>query len=263
MRRRTDNVRRLTPTELRRNLRAKSPIRMAAAPPGNYHTPNISVTTTAMLRPKLLDQTYASFQKNLIGLDFKQTSLFLNIDPLPVGGDPNAVVKVAQKYFGNVVYHIATEPNFAKAVKWCWNAADTDYVFHIEDDWLLTETVPIKHLLAKLERPNIFQVVLRAFPEQYGLALVCHLSKRYFYKTFARKLRDDVNPEVQMRLEEPRGLHTGQQWRPLEWLPDEIPIRQNNADWTGKVVLRDLGREWIRGTNCVRPNPHFNTWKVK
>jgi len=40
-------------------------------------------TTTAMVRPHILDRTLGSFSKNLQDVNLKECRLVINIDPLP------------------------------------------------------------------------------------------------------------------------------------------------------------------------------------
>ena len=93
---------------------------------------SLEFCTTATFRPEIIDRTYKSFTDNLLGIDFKISTLYLNVDPIPVG-NTKEVIDVAKKYFGNVVYNIPEEPNFTKAIKWCWSQVKNEYFFNLEE----------------------------------------------------------------------------------------------------------------------------------
>ena len=44
---------------------------------------NINFTTTATVRPDILEKTYKSFTNKLVGIDFSKTTIYINIDLLP------------------------------------------------------------------------------------------------------------------------------------------------------------------------------------
>jgi len=123
----------------------------------------ICFTTTSVGRFDIMDVCYASFVKNLEGVDYKKSTLFLNLDHYDKFGDVDNSIKVAKKYFGEVVYNISEKPNFAKAVKWCWSHNfDTRYVFHLEDDWDLVHNVKVETLVSIMEsKERMFNVRLR------------------------------------------------------------------------------------------------------
>jgi hypothetical protein len=95
----------------------------------------LDFTTTATCRPDILCRTYTSFRDKLVGVEMSRSVLYLNIDPIPDKFLVSEVERIARAFFGRVVTNIAREPNFAKAVKWCWLRPDTEYFFHLEDDW--------------------------------------------------------------------------------------------------------------------------------
>ena len=61
----------------------------------------IDFTTTACVRPWVLDATYKSYSTNLKGIDFKKCTLYINVDPIGNTSQYSAedVVAVAEKYF--------------------------------------------------------------------------------------------------------------------------------------------------------------------
>ena len=79
----------------------------------------LNIITTATVRPKILNNTYDNFKKNInFGEDIK---LIINIDPIGETQkyNQNSVLKIAKKHFKNINYNLSGTPSFSKAVKWC------------------------------------------------------------------------------------------------------------------------------------------------
>jgi len=122
---------------------------------------HITFTTTAMVRPEILEQTYSNFQICL-DIDMKDFNLRLNVDPLPKKKKVDQVITVAKKFFKHVDYNVSTNASFPGAVKWCWGDLNTKYIFHLEDDWELTRRIILSDLYQMLENAkHINQVLLR------------------------------------------------------------------------------------------------------
>ncbi len=108
----------------------------------------IDFTTTSCCRSDLLYKTYKSFVDNFEGVDFKSSTLFLNLDYYNGIGDIEKSIDVAKSFFGSVVYNINRQPNFAKAIKWLWGQKfNTPYVFHLEEDWELISKIKIADMI--------------------------------------------------------------------------------------------------------------------
>lgn len=121
---------------------------------------NLAFSTTACLRPELLQITYESLSK-YINVDLKNFDLIINVDPSPSirNGYQQQVLDICHNYFGNVIYRLPTEPNFCDAVKWCWSF-DYDFLFHIEDDWEFINEIDLYKILS-LFNENVYQVSLK------------------------------------------------------------------------------------------------------
>ena len=216
-------------------------------------------TTTAMARPDIVDKTYSSFSKNLKGIDLKQCSLYINIDPLPDKVNREEVTEVAKKYFKEVHSNYPNKPNFTKALNWVWLNAKTRYIFHLEDDWQLVREVPIEKLMVNFKKHNkLMNVVLRAYKFKYrSCALSPGIFHRRFYKSVAGKLDERINPEIQLR-----GKNFG----------IEMPAPCFGISWYGKVevyskkiVVKDIGRSWLKKSKFKKPKKkgHFINWETK
>jgi len=97
---------------------------------------NIDITTTATLRPSIVERTLWSFWR----LCFKEHNarLILNVDPV---GDERYtqkdIVAIARKYFPKMVVRTPSTASYLSAVKWAWENVETDVFFFLEDDYYL------------------------------------------------------------------------------------------------------------------------------
>ena len=87
----------------------------------------IDITMTGVIRPDILTKTLESIVKNICQ-ERDGFRLIMNIDPIGEPIKPAKVVKVAQRYFDDIVYNIPKTPSFAKAVKWVWQTATAPYI---------------------------------------------------------------------------------------------------------------------------------------
>lgn len=205
---------------------------------------SISFCTTAMARPKVLDRTLNSFTSRLKGLDFNEITYYINIEPLPDPSMREAVIEVAQKYFPTVVANLPEEANFTKAVYWCWNSVETDFLFHLEDDWELTCDVDMGKMLDRFSDKDVQQVVFRAY--KYAYDKMC-LSPSIIRTDFAQRFNFNFNknPEVQLRTDFVESKNVC------------VPHK--------KIVVEDIGRKWIKKTDFKKPDhkSSFTSWEKK
>ena len=239
--------------------------------------PAIDITTTAVNRPEIHDITFSSFTRHLNGVDWSRSTLYINIDPFPPG-DRSECVRVAEKYFGQVVANMPDVPNYTAAYNWVWSHAKTKYILNLEDDWRLKKDVHIGTLLQYFDQiPSLYEVVLRAYTYHYPCtctspAILC----RRYYHTIGGKLDITRNPETQTHSRQDMGLF--------------IPNRNNcsgNAirkfvvaypEITGdkrECLVEDIGRDWLDNSKYCRPqqfpksDPRYNKkcnfvkWEVK
>lgn len=118
----------------------------------------IDITMTATLRPNLIRKTLKSYWKNLFSeyQDSFDYRLIINIDPIGENIKAKEIIKHCQIYFENIVVNVPKEPSFPKAVKWVWNQCDADFVFHLEDDWLLDRSIKLSKMVKILNKyPNL------------------------------------------------------------------------------------------------------------
>ena len=131
----------------------------------------LEFTTTACVRPELLDETYTSLNKVLVDVDLKTEGiLYINIDPVPTESESkiNEELEVARDHFGEVHYNIGPSGgNFPTAYSWVLSKPTGEYFFNVEDDWLFeTGEICIAEYINKIKhdtRDNILQCVAHPY----------------------------------------------------------------------------------------------------
>lgn len=211
----------------------------------------IAVTTTAMRRPEILARTYQSFQ-GYTRLDFKRMRLFINVDPAPRDGSTKETLEVARSFFGEVISHTPRVANFAAAVKWLWSTVDADYVFHLEDDWIMRKPVRMLDLWDQLQiNPHILQVRFRGYHVGNVLRRISlgpGLIRGEICRKISAGLKTDRNPEVQLKT---LGQFSIQ--RVGKTIALTVP--------KGPRVIKDIGRNWAMQRGITRPKKErFIAW---
>lgn len=198
----------------------------------------ISFTTTALARPEILEQTYKSFSNNIEGLDMSECTLYINIDPVPNNKLQEETLLVVKKYFNNVSYRMPEQPNFTNAVNWCWSSANTPFIFHLEDDWILLKKINISSIFDLFDKMGALEVILRAYATKYNkLALSPSIWKHSLYKTFAGKLDVNINPEIQLRNKKFAKSF----------------CKKNIMTTEKHIIVKDIGRDWLKNKGLKKP----------
>lgn len=211
----------------------------------------LEFSTTAMCRPGLLRRTYKSFCSKMKGVDFENSTLYLNVDPLPSVEQADDTIAVAKKFFGNVVSNVPKEPNFTAAVKWCWSNVTGPYVFHLEDDWLLRQKVDVELMCKRLtnlykDKHKVVQVYLRAYPgiSREKICLSPSLLDGDLVRRAVQIFNTSLNPEIQLRGTVVQGI---------------------SLNHTKAILIKDIGRAWLNKTNFGHPprKARFTSWITK
>ena len=113
--------------------------------------PLIDITITATRRPELLDATLSSFSKYLFHTEMP-TRVIINVDPAGNDIDSAAVVAVCHRYFSSVFANCPKSASFPVAFKWVWSQVEAPFVFHLEEDWVLTRHIDIWAMLDAMYR---------------------------------------------------------------------------------------------------------------
>lgn len=223
----------------------------------------ITFTTTAAIRPTILDQTYNSFNQNLLGVSMKECNLVINVDPVPSNniGCKQKILDVAYKYFKNVHYRTPDTPNFPNALSWVWSNTSDKYVFHLEDDWLLLEPVDINNLITTIEN-NIIGVSLNwniLKDNKYRIRLSPCLINGEWAKLAAKSFSYDSCPEINLRKYwQPSGVPEN------EWKALMVNYPGYSDYKTAKRIVKDTGISWRKKRKLVKDRKNgFTTWKKK
>lgn len=223
---------------------------------------NIDITTSATIRPDILDRTFSSFRENLLNNNHEY-KLIINIDPIgDTGKTPDDVLSVAKKHFTKIVHRIPEAPCFPAAVIWCWKQTESDLIFHLEDDWEMACSIDLDQLLTTISQFPKFDSFLLSRRKVKGVAAnkiigVPHLSlnpvfiRKKFVHEAVKFMYVDGNPEKQLRNANPicgEFIKTTKHVRYIE-------------QGCG-VIVRDIGREWIVKTQYVK-NTGFLEWTKK
>jgi hypothetical protein len=222
----------------------------------------ITFTTTATIRPDLINTTYFSFSTNLTGINLRDCTLVLNVDPMPTDKlfDRNNVVETAQKYFGKVVVNFPENPNFPTALKWVWSNTDTKYVFNLEDDWTLSRQVDVNYLIGMLEKnPQALGVSLNAYlfnMNPFRIRLSPGLFRGDWVRAAAAYLEPTNCPERQLRTKLPKELALNM-----------LNFPEYKTAKLGRIIVSDTGRTWRDRRGLVKNNHNsnsgFTTWRKK
>lgn len=212
----------------------------------------LTFTTTAMPRPELLEQTYESFKRNLVEFDMQKATLYINIDPFPDRSSEDRrqeVANVARKFFGNVIVNLPEYGNFSNAVKWCFSNVQTYYNFHLEDDWVLLTPIKLSMFNQFFLTPHVQQVGLRAWKfAKNDFWLSPSVMRGDFCRHVSTKMTTDENPEVQIRQFIKDYKKEGFLYFPFDYK---------------SVILKDLGRNWMRTQQFDRGLCNFTTWSIR
>lgn len=225
----------------------------------------IDITMSATVRPSLLERTLSSFTEKML-TDKNRYRLIINIDPIGESIPRKEVLKVAQKYFDDIIYNYPDLPGFCKAVMWCWGQTKGDYIFHLEDDWSLLCNINIDSMINILDK-NPKLVSLRLNKDNTGInkqtrswgfmyypkiSLNPTLFKGNFIREVVELMDPELNPEKQLR-----ATDKHERGRLISLVTHGIYTK----DSTG-IVVRDIGREWMDKSKFSK-EIGFTEWKEK
>ena len=236
----------------------------------------IDITMPSTLRPSVLERTLVSFCENLF-TERGRYRLIMNVDQIGEDCSPMDVVDVGRQFFPRVIYHIAEEPSFPKAFKWCWMQAETPFVFHMNEDWELLKPIDINQLVMLLVknpelacmklcgldvpegRPNLgceyfvrdgFLVASRR-DNQFGTNP--ELLRGRFVREARHYLLDDRNPEKQFRDTHPEMFQNVV----MKW---DYAIYARPGE---PKSIQDIGRQWMEEQGFEESGLEFTTWNRK
>jgi hypothetical protein len=208
----------------------------------------LEFTTTAMNRPEIVYRTYKSFKDRLLGVDWPASKVYINVDPAPTG-ERSAVVDAVERATGaKVVFRFPEKCNYSDAYKWLWRRSKGEYFFNLEDDWELCEEVQIKSLVDKLmSSEKHVAVPLRAYQYFYKSTPTSpSLYKTLHFRDVSYRMSARQNPETQLHDIMKTDYESGKAIHPKD-RTCLYPFGSN------RVVVRDIGREWLENSEYTRP----------
>lgn len=236
----------------------------------------IDITMPTTLRPKLLNKTLESFTKNLF-TDKKRHRFIFNVDPVGEKGcKPEDIIEIAHSYFDDVLYNVAEKPLFPKAFKWCWDNAESDYIFHMNEDWELLRPINIDDMISILLKNNNLACLrllkmdvptnLKFFRSKYtdkggylqaenrkvSFGTNPELIKAEFYKEARKYLLEDANPEKQFRpWQKEMFNNVTSKW--------DYGVYARPGD---KMLIKDTGKNWMSRNKFRKAGgPGFVKWE--
>lgn len=219
----------------------------------------IDITMPVTLRPSLLDRTLKSFTKKLF-TDKDRYRFIFNIDPIGENGcKPEDVIEIANKYFDDILYNIAEEPSFPKSFIWCWNHADSDYLFHMNEDWELLRPINIDKMINLLKKNNnlaCLRLLKMNVPGNLKFFRSTYIDKKQYLQAGSREVSFGTNPELirgkfykEARKYLLDNANPEKQFRP--WQKDMFENVTKHWDYAvyakvgDKMLIKDIGRGWM------------------
>jgi len=241
----------------------------------------IDVTMTSVLRPGIVNVTLKSFCEKFL-TDRSRYRLIINIDPVGENVKPKEVVKVCENYFDEVIYNVPNEPSFPAAVIWTWRKARSEWIFHLEDDWLISRDTSINHMISILERHQDFACLRMPKHRIPNKRAIMMFRSRYrynpegFYVADDRKAQFGLNPVLIRGSFVKRAVplmittkNPEKQFRYGNILMREFIMKWNYAIYgtPGSPALAiDNGLTWRQTLGFNKPTPEegpFLAWKKK
>lgn len=236
---------------------------------------NIDITTIATLRPEVLRRALASVRERLIF----EGNWRLILDVAPVGDlrwSQSEVIAAAREVFPSMVARANSVSHQAKAQKWVWNQANTDFILQWEDDWVLMCPLEIAGVLKIFEnRPKLGMIFfdraekpVATYPPYQGMFDQVHPG---FY--LRRRAKNFGGPPAVIRREYLFGVlpfvracesldTTCRSPEAQAFLANwEIGVITNPVD-EPQGLVKDIGKEWrqARGFKMKKNTPWGVRW---
>lgn len=240
----------------------------------------IDITMTAVLRSSILEKTLKSFLKNVFYKDIERYRLIINIDPVGDKEKFKHIIRICESYFDDVLYNMPKKPSFPKAVIWTWSQVKANWVFHLEDDWIIYRKIDIDRMInilkerptiaclrlcklpiSKSKRPRLFNNCRYNYNKRDGFLLSSDSKKQFglnpvlirgnFVKSAVPQMVDYKNPEKQFRYGNELMRDFVMKW--------EYAIYGKPGD---PPLVADHGLEWRIKHGFIKPrDKQFLVWK--
>jgi hypothetical protein len=222
--------------------------------------PSLDVTLVSGRRPELLARTLDSFSKGLFR-NFEINKFIVNIDPFAGNEDDHDRCRtlITNLYSDSVIIE-PVAPSFGRAVKRTWLNSSADFIFHLEDDWILCDTLHPEDVFplfdsetkaAKLVSAEcnlhrspfqVYQKTKRFLGIPVGRTVFNEFSTSPGFwdgevaREFAMLINPDLDPEKQIRPQFNLALFTFLNQYRCRFIPSK----------SGGILIKDIGREWRR-----------------
>lgn len=197
----------------------------------------LEFTTTACVRPELLDQTYSSLNDSLVDVDLKTEGiLYINIDPVPDSSEQaiNEELEVARSHFSEVNHRIGESGgNFSCAASWVLSQPKGEYFFNVEDDWLIGGEICIQDFINKI------------ISDDRGNTLQCVANRRVMNRIYFPPSLFQTSIIQSILAQHPIPENEN----PERWLweiKDSKQLVDYNVVCIGSQLCKDNGREWMK-----------------
>lgn len=121
----------------------------------------IEIAMPAINRPFLVEKTLKSLCQHLKGVNFEKSTIYVNVDPVPIIYNRERVIEVCNKYIGNVVSNIVNKPNWGVSFKWCLSQPKNDIFMFCNDDWEFVRDFHIDDIIKRLNlHKDVKQIAL-------------------------------------------------------------------------------------------------------
>lgn len=128
-------------------------------------------------RPSLLSRTLASFNE-LVFCHFDFANVIVNLDPFMGDAEQgHACADMILTVFPQAQIFRPERAGFAAAVKRAWQATSSDFVFHMEDDWIALDRIT-PDMFFDLMQPADVQAVTLMCATKYTRGLPYQTSRR-------------------------------------------------------------------------------------
>jgi len=222
----------------------------------------IDITTSATIRPYLLNETLSSFRSNLLTDDYEYRFI-INVDPIGESASADDVLDVARSHFKEVVHRTPEVPCFPDAVIWCWKQTSSEVVFHLEDDWLLLKKISLPAVLKvikdfpqydsfRLSKSRVPGSTKRRVAPYQHLSLNPVFIRQSFIQKVTPLMMSTKNPEKQLRIADPECGHF------IKGTRHGIYVEASTAP-----TVKDVGRKWMERTGIYSKVTGFLEWKPR
>lgn len=116
----------------------------------------INIAFPSINRPKIIEENIKSLVKYLKGVDFENSKIFMNMDPVPIVSNIEESEKLVKKYIPNIVINYSKKPSYPKAYLWtlkqcCLNKVESNLLLFLPDDWEFVNYININDVIDKFK----------------------------------------------------------------------------------------------------------------